>query len=373
MLLKPVMEHMKELHRYGIKLMIFDAGWFNNQGDWRPNPDPRSFPNGDSDIKETINKIHENRYKVMLWISLLTADPWSEVAETHPEWMMKKANGENHLDRWSGYTMCPCLPEVQEYHRDMARRLVGEYGADAFKIDGMYTCPPCYNPAHNHKNPNESSEDFYKLFKAFYEEAKSINPDVAVMVCPCGTICSYAILPYVSQTIGADPPNYLTVRRFGKLHRALKGANSPYSSDNTDGRRGLLKLPTAIGCGAVPQTFYGETPDENADKWYKKWFDIYNKEMISQGEYINLYDIYYDKPEIHLIRKSSKTGDIYYYSMYADNDEWSGKIELRGLDKDIEYRIIDYPNDRELGTVNGNLPKIDVSFKDYLLIKCVPK
>ncbi len=262
MLVKPVMERVKELHRYGIKLVIFDAGWFNNQGDWYPNPDPRSFPNGDSDIKRVINEIHKNGYKVMLWISLLTADPWSEVAKKHPEWMIKKANGKYHLDRWSGYTMCPSLPEVQEYYRGLARRLVGEYGADAFKIDGMYTCPPCYNPEHHHKNPNESSEDFYKVFKAFYEEAKSINPDVTVMVCPCGTLSSYAILPYITQTIAADPPGYLTVRWVGKVYRALKGANSPYSSDYVQVERGWLRLPTAIGCGAVPQTFHGEKPDE---------------------------------------------------------------------------------------------------------------
>ena len=370
-LLKPVLEHMKDLHQYGIKMMVFDAGWFNNQGDWKPNPDPRSFPNGEEDLKKAIDEIHKNGYKVMLWISFLTAHPWSEVAKSNPDWMIQKANGQNHLDRWGGYTMCPSLPDVQEYHKKLARRLVGEYKADAFKVDGMYNCPPCYNPKHNHKNPNESSEDYYKVFKAFYEEAKSINPNVTVMVCPCGTICGYDILPYVSQTIAADPSNCLTVRRFGKLYRALKGANSPYSSDYTDVKYGLCRLPTAVGCGTVPQVFYGEKPDKETDEWYKKWFNIYNREMVSKGEYINLYDIYYDMPETHLIKKSSPEGNIYYYSMYAN--EYNGKVELRGLPKGKQFRIIDYPNDKELGVISGNSPFVDVAFKDYLLIKCVLK
>jgi len=193
------------------------------------------------------------------------------------------------------------------------------------------------------------------------------------MNCPCGTVCGYDILPYISQTIAADPPKLITVRRLGKLYRALKGANSPYSSDYLQINRGFFRLPTAVGCGAVPQTFHGEKPDEKTDEWYKKWFNIYNKQMISKGEYINLYDLYYDKPETHLIKKFSHTGDIYYYSMYADDDEWSGKVELRGLDKNREYRIINYPNDKTVGTVSGCSPIIDVSFKNYLLIKCIPK
>ena len=373
MLLEPVMNRLNELKELGLKLVIFDAGWFNNQGDWMPNSVPRSFPGGEGQLKDVIDEIHQQGFKVMLWISFLTADPGSEVEKMHPEWMIRKPDGSNHLDRWSGNTMCPSLPEVQEYHRELARRLVGEYGADAFKVDGMYTCPPCYHPDHRHANPNQSCEDYYKVFQAFYEEAKSINRQVTVMECPCGTICSFATLPYVSQTIAADPPDYITVRRYMKLYRALKGSTSPYSSDYTNVEEGALRLPTAVGCGSVPQTFYGVTPDSHTFNDYKKWFKIYNYEMISRSEYLNLYDIFYDQPETYVFRKTSQQGDILYYSFFADDTSWAGTVQLRGLTKEGTYQVIDFVNNRELGTVSESHPEIQIAFQNYLLIKCIPK
>lgn len=375
MLKDRVLEWVDKLPRYGIDLVIYDAGWFDNQGDWRPNPDPRSFPGGEPEFADMIDLIHTKGHKVMLWISYLTADPWSEVAKAHPEWMILKPSGEFHMDRWSGYTMCPSLPEVQEYHSQLARRFVSTYGADGFKVDGMYTCPPCYNPAHGHADPNESSQDFYKVYKAFYEEARKIKPETTVMICPCGTVPGFDVLPYMSQTIGADPPDLRTVRRWGKLFRALKGSNTPYSSDRAQLSRGRggMRLPTAVGSGAIPQLFLGEPPDAATDSLYLKWIQIYNREMISRAHYANLYDMYYDSPEIHVLKKDTPQGDVIYYSIYADDASWQGALTLRGLEPGKTYRVVDYVEDRELGTVQADNAVLHIDFTDYLLIKCVPQ
>jgi hypothetical protein len=90
-------------------------------------------------------------------------------------------------------------------------------------VHGMYVCPPCYNLEHYHQNSNESSKDFYKVFKEFYNGAKNINSEVVVMACPCGSVCDYTSLPYITQTISSDPTTYKTVRRRAKMYRALKG------------------------------------------------------------------------------------------------------------------------------------------------------
>ncbi len=377
MVTKLILDRLPDLKNMQIEEVIFDAGWFNNQGDWMPNEDPLTFPKSEKDIIETIKKIHEAGLKVKLWISFLTADEWSEVSKAHPEWMIKKADGSFHLDRWSGYTMCPSLSEVQEYHKLLAERLVGKYGADGFKVDGMYVCPPCYNLEHHHKNPNESSKDFYKVFKEFYNGAKNINSEVVVMACPCGSVCDYTSLPYITQTISSDPTTYETVRRRAKMYRALKGASTPYNSDFIDVNVGNMKFPTmfanAVGVGAVPQTFYGKTPSDDVLKIYKKWFGIYSKEMISRADYLNLYDMGFDKPETHVFIKKEDGKEIYYYSFYADESSWSGNVELRGLNSAKEYKVINYVNNSELGTVSASSPQIRVNFDNYLFVKCIEK
>jgi len=375
MLIEPVMHRIKELDEYLIDQVIFDAGWFNNQGDWMPNTDPRAFPGGEPDLIKAISDIHDQNKKVMLWISYLTADPWSTVATEHPDWMIKKSNGDFHLDRWSGYTMCPSLPQVQRYHQQMAERFITKYKADGFKVDGMYTCPPCYNPAHNHDDPNQSTYDYYKVFQAFYEEVKKNNSYATIMLCPCGTICDFSTLPYISQTIASDPEDYISVRRRAKLYRALKGDITPYSSDYIDLEEGTLHFPftfaNAIGVGSIPQSFMGQSPDDSTKKIYKKWFGIYVREMISQATFLNLYDIYYDFPETYVFKKTENNQTIFYYAMFADNTTYQGPVEFRGLDKDKQYRVFDYVNDKDIGKISGKSPQRQVSFSHYLLVKCL--
>ena len=375
MLIEPVIHRLKELDEYLIDQVIFDAGWFNNQGDWTPNTDPRAFPGGEADLIKAISEIHHQNKKVMLWISYLTADPWSNVAKEHPDWMIKKSNGDFHLDRWSGYTMCPSLPQVQKYHQKMAERFITKYKADGFKVDGMYTCPPCYNPVHNHDDPNQSTHDYYKVFRAFYEEAKKDNSDATIMLCPCGTICDFSTLPYISQTIASDPEDYITVRRRAKLYRALKGDSTPYSSDYIDLEEGTMHFPftlaNAIGVGSIPQSFMGQSPNDSNKNIYKKWFGIYDREMISQATFLNLYDIYYDIPETYAFKKTEGNQNFFYYSMYADNTLYQGMVEFRGLDKDKQYRVFDYVNDKDIGRISGKNNQLQVSFSNYLLLKCV--
>ena len=47
-------------------------------------------------------------------------------------------------------------------------------------------------------------------------------------------------------------------------------------------------------------------------------------------------------------------------------------MELRGLGRG-RYRIIDYENNRQLGTVKGPIGKIDLEFAKHLLIRAEPE
>jgi len=87
--------------------------------------------------------------------------------------------------------------------------------------------------------------------------------------------------------------------------------------------------------------------------------------MLSKGDYLNLYDIAYDKPETHVIRK----GDTLFYAFFADS--WMGEIMLRGLENK-KYSVYDYVNDVDMGTVKGPEGIIAPVFNTSLLIQCSP-
>ena len=89
--------------------------------------------------------------------------------------------------------------------------------------------------------------------------------------------------------------------------------------------------------------------------------------MLSRGEYLgDLYDIGFDRPEAHVIRKGAEM----YYAFFAPH--WSGPIELRGL-QDRAYRVVDYVNGKDFGKVHGPTARMSADFDKHLLIEARPE
>jgi len=107
------------------------------------------------------------------------------------------------------------------------------------------------------------------------------------------------------------------------------------------------------------------TPER--EKVFEKWLTIYKDKMLSRGEYLgDLYDIGFDRPETHAIRK----GGEMYYAFFARH--WSGSIELRGL-QDRTYHIVDYVSNKDFGSVHGPKAKISAHFDQQLLLEAQPQ
>jgi len=179
--------------------------------------------------------------------------------------------------------------------------------------------------------------------------------------------------PYVNLTGASDQQNVYQLRDRIKVEKATHGPHWAYNA-YVNQQTGMHKKQTleefdtywasVVGIGAIPTSFYGDPPPE-VFAYYKKWYKIYFREMFSDGEYLNLYDIAYQKPEIHVVNKNG----VFYYGIFADN--FNGEIELRGLSSS-QYEVINYVDNVTLGKLEGSNAKLNVEFKNYLLIKCVP-
>ena len=105
---------------------------------------------------------------------------------------------------------------------------------------------------------------------------------------------------------------------------------------------------------------------KGVDIW-KEWADVYQAKRLPEGEYLGrLYDIGFDRPETHAIRK----GGTLYYAFYAKR--FHGAVPLRGLDA-LPYRVRDYVAGRDLGRVTGPQASLPVSFERYLLVEATPE
>ena len=378
---------LERLKALGIRSVIFDDGWSVNHGDWTP--DPQKFPNGDADFKKLIATIHDTGLKVWLWWVPGYTDSASLIATQHPDWLIENKDGTIH----PSYGLCPAYAPVQEHFKKLVQKFVEDYKTDGFKLDfrEINSAPPCYNPKHHHKEPFESFYSTPVLFKTIFETAHRYNADMLIEYCACGIPPNIFHLPWTNLAVTSDPDISQITSRI-KLYKALRGGDFPVLEEYC----GVLAGPTyqlTIGTGGVPGTFSTHLDSLNA-----KWLGVYHKYQLSKGDYLNLYDIAFDYPEGHVIKMDNK----FFYGFYThpwtqlgppqrifrfdtefDNnvvnpkelefpvESYAGIVELRGLEKDRKYKVVDYVNNKDLGILDGDKPFLNVSFEDYLLLQVV--
>jgi alpha-galactosidase len=181
----------------------------------------------------------------------------------------------------------------------------------------------------------------------------------------------------MNQPVSSDPESSWQIRIKGKTFKALMGPSAPYYGDHVELSDGGCDFASTVGIGGVIGTKFtwpvGSKKGSKIDltpereKIWKKWMKIYKEKMLPTGIYLGtLYDIGFDKPETHAIRKDSNL----FYAFYANN--WKGEVELRGLDSKL-YKITDYVNQKDYGTVKGPAAKLEVEFDKYLLLEARPK
>jgi alpha-galactosidase len=364
--------------KLGFTWVGVDDGWQSADGDWFLVK--AKFPNGDADMKALVDRIHAQGFRAQIWWAPLAAKPESELIRNHPEQLLLNADGSKQkISYWNDWYVCPADPAVLEHHRRLVVKMIKEWGYDGLKLDGQHMngVPACYNPGHKHARPEDSVEGLPQFFRMIFETARSIKPDALVEWCPCGTAYNFYTLPHLNMTVASDPHNSWQVRTKGKTLKALHGDSTAYFGDHVELSDGRQDFASTIGIGGVPGTQFtwpvgsAQRPrlDLSPEKEliWQKWIGLYREKMLSRGQYLGeLYDIGFDRPEAHAIRKPAGM----FYAFYAP--EWNGKIELRGLDRK-PYEVTDYENNKVLGTVRGPIGTLEVQFQKHLLLEARPQ
>lgn len=393
---KQMLDTIPKLKQLGLKWATLDAGWFTNRGDWDPRP--QIFP--DDSIKSLVRAYHDAGIHITLWwIPAIVEDghgrdvldhrPYkaANIVKAHPDWLILDKNGQPARATADLGAFCPAIPEVKEYYKQLTDRFIREWDFDGSKLDFAYTVPPCYNPKHHHQSPQDSVRALGDLYRIILETTRALKPDSVTQACPCGTPPNLAWLPYIDQAVTADPVGSKQVRLRTKMYKALLGPEAAIYADHVELTDIKLSNTTneidkgqdfasQVGVGAVLGTKftwpnYGphfktvELTPTKEEHW-KKWIDLYNSKMLSRGKFLDLYTYGYDFPEAYAIEKDGKM----YYAFYTQQkgEEWSGEIELRGL-QEGKYRVTDYEHGDQLGSVDSSNPKLRVTFKEHLLLE----
>ena len=382
-----------KLKELGIKWATLDDRWFDHYGDWEPRPD--TFP-GDS-IKKMVDDFHQQGILAQIWWLPIGVEDGEQgyeghkysvakVVEEHPDWLILDKNGKHARMVRHLAALCPAVPGVVEYYKQLTEKFIRDWGFDGHKLDNIYTVPACYNPKHHHKSPQDSINAMAEVYKVIFETTRQLKPESVTQSCPCGTTPSVAWLPYLDQAVTADPVGAVQVRRRLKMYKALLGPQAAVYGDHVE----LSEMPrtaqgfaevgkdfaSTIGTGGVVGTKF-TWPDygpkfknvyltSEKEAYWKKWTGIYNAKMLSRGTFLDLYTLGYDVPEGYAIAKDGKM----YYAFFAPEagKTWKGEVELRGLQPG-KYRVFDYGNGKDLGAVEGTNAKLAAEFTHHLLLE----
>jgi len=398
-----IINKLDQLQAMGVKQVSLDDGWYNqafmynnaysseagtaggeifsldNDGSWALLDS--KLPNGAASMKELTDAIHAHGMKAVIWWRPCDGGrEGSTLYKTHPEWFVKNQdgsfgklsgmNGYNTFNGTTGYALCPSSEGAIEYYENFIETAMTDWGFDGFKSDYVWSMPKCYNPAHNHAYPEESTEKQADFYKTAYEKMISINPDAFHLLCNCGSPQDYYSLPYVTQIPTADPTSVDQTRRRVKAYKALAGDYFPVTTDHNE-----IWYESTVGTGAVfIEKRHWEAGTAEQQK-YEKWAGIYNTCQLQKGRFIgDLYSYGLDPYETYVIEKDG----INYYSFYKDGSKYPGngnaKVELRGLDPAKIYRIEDYVNNTVLATnVSGLNLMVNTAFTNgSMLVRAVP-
>jgi alpha-galactosidase len=395
-----------KLKELGIHWATLDDRWFNNYGDWQPRTDTFA---GDA-LRKMVNDFHVQNIKVQLWWLPLAVEDGkfgygghkyvvSDVVKQHPDWLVLDISGKPARMTRNLATLCPAVPEVQAYYKQLTQRFIHDWDFDGHKLDNIYATPPCYNPAHHHKSPMDSVYAMGEVYKIIFETTRALKADSVTQSCPCGTPPSLAWFRYMDQAVTADPVGSVQVRRRMKMYKALLGPRAAVYGDHVeltqikgvgDNEQDVgSDFASTLGTGGVLGTKF-TWPDYgpklknvylNSEKepHWKKWIDLYNQKMLSKGNFLDLYVYGYDAPEGYAIEKDGSM----FYAFYAENKndkatkganntgEWNGQVELRGL-QSRNYKVVDYVNIKDYGTVTGPTAKLNAQFTGSLLLQATP-
>ncbi len=120
-----------------IDIFQVDDGYQTNVGDWL-SVDAKKFPGG---MKVVADQIHAKGMKAGLWLAPFGAQYVSEVAKSHPDWIIRYPNGKPVRCglNWGGfYALDIENPEAREYIRHFFDVILNDWGYDLVKLDFLY-------------------------------------------------------------------------------------------------------------------------------------------------------------------------------------------------------------------------------------------
>jgi len=191
----------QHLQPYGLSHFLVDDGWAKNDGSWTT--DETRFPRHGSEdgMKWLADRIREAGLVPGIWTAPFRVRADAPLLQQHPDWVLPLSDlgtaalGGGGEDR----ILDPSLPEVQQYLRDIFRRLSTDWGYRLFKVD--FSVYAIFGETYGQAGSRSGLGHYRQALRAIRE---AIGPEGMLMVV-AGTLAPAGIAEGMRLTLDNMP------------------------------------------------------------------------------------------------------------------------------------------------------------------------
>lgn len=214
-----VLELLDDAADMGVELVVVDAGWYAEVGDWRPHPE--RFPRG---LRFLTESARERGLDLGLWVAWSHGGAVREAGDDalsvfnpdQAEWFTREYPADWTNRGWSGAPVCIAHSPAREWCSRLLHRLLEAGGMVYLKQDQRLVVEDCPRDGHGHL-PGEAvdltargSDAYY----AIYDRLLASHPGLRLEACCNGARMSdFGILARVHCIAAEDTYRPLTLRR----------------------------------------------------------------------------------------------------------------------------------------------------------------
>ncbi len=339
----------------GVEVFVLDDGWFGNKyprnsdtmglGDWQVNE--KKLPNGiDHLAKYAVDK----GLRFGIWIEPEMVNPKSELAENHPDWIVK-----------SPYRDIPTLR--RQWLLDLTNPEVRDFIVKTFDDVVSLSDDISYVKwdANRHVESvgseylpkNEQSRfwvDYINGLYSVYERIREMHPDIAIQLCSSGGgRMDYKALEYHEEfwpSDNTDPYTRIPLQFATNLFFPAKATGTHVTSapNHQTGQPSPLKLRCDVAMmGRMGVELQPANLNEDELAFLKNSINNYKevRDIVQEGELFHIWSPYEpgDWSATGYVSKDKGRSLFFAFSLCFHERTITPFFKLKGLDPDARYRI----------------------------------
>lgn len=360
---KKLEELMKEAKHLGVDMFLLDDGWFANKyprqndkaglGDWEVTHD--KLPNG---IPHLVQVAKDAGVKFGIWIEPEMVNPRSELAEKHPDWIVKAGNREIPRMR-NQWLLDLSNPKVQDFVFSVFDNTMKlSPNIDYIKWDANRHVE---NAGSEYLPEDKQSHFWIDYTQGFYKVMERIRakyPDVLIQACASGGgRVEFGAMKYFNEVWTSDNTEALSRTRiqYGTslfYPATVMGSHVSATPNHQTGNITPIKFRFDIACaGRLGMELQPKRMDDAEKRFARKAVASYKayRDIVMEGDLYRIGTPYDDTGYYGMmyVSKDKKKAVLFTYCIRYQSRTLIPKFRLHGLDAKTRYTVREQNTDKK--------------------------